>query len=200
MCWGEKRLSDEAHAAVAEPKPTNPKVKIVLVGDTAVGKSCLIINYSQQIFDDNYEPSVLDVYKGTASFLNDEIGLEIHDTTGDDLLSVNRQVIYTKTDCFMLCVSIANRDSFNNIEKWKAEIRSSVGANTPIILVGTKSDLRAHTAQAISKQELLTKYANDDFASQCETSSRAWQDHNVNRAFNMAISTAYYNKYPSQLK
>ena len=43
-------------------------LKIVLVGDTAVGKSCLIINYLNEQFDEHYEPSVLDVFSGSMTF------------------------------------------------------------------------------------------------------------------------------------
>ena len=40
-------------------------VKLVLVGDTSVGKTCLIINYLKNLYSDDYEPTVLDVYRGT---------------------------------------------------------------------------------------------------------------------------------------
>ena len=43
-------------------------LKIVLVGDTAVGKSCLIINYLNEQFDEHYEPSVLDVFSGSMTY------------------------------------------------------------------------------------------------------------------------------------
>ena len=117
-------------------------LKIVLVGDTAVGKSCLIINYLNEQFDENYEPSVLDVFSGTMTFNEKPLGLEIHDTSGDSNLNTIRMISYRKTDCFMLCVSVANRDSYNNIKNWMAEIRS-ICPDTPIVLVSTKSDLRS---------------------------------------------------------
>ena len=61
------------------------------MGDTAVGKSCLITNYLQNAYTDIYEPTVLDVYKGKRTFSYKEDGeskkatvkLEIHDTSGD---------------------------------------------------------------------------------------------------------------------
>ena len=40
------------------------KIKLVLVGDTAVGKSCLVTNYLYNSYEEDYEPTVLDVYKG----------------------------------------------------------------------------------------------------------------------------------------
>ena len=66
------------------------KIKIVLVGDTSVGKSCLIKNYLENKFEENYEPTVLDIYRGTKNVKKKQIDIEIHDTSGDDHLGVNR--------------------------------------------------------------------------------------------------------------
>lgn len=133
-----------------QPKQTGPKqIKIVLVGDTTVGKSCLVINYQRQVFDDLYEPTVLDVFKGTRKFNDKDLPIEIHDTSGDAHLGVNRAVSYNRADAFMLCVAINNRDSFDNVRKWRTEIRQ-VCKDVPIILVGTKSDLRESCADPVT--------------------------------------------------
>ena len=79
---------------------------MVLVGDTSVGKSCLIRNYLYNEFSENYEPTVLDEYKGTKNFMKQEIQVEIHDTSGDDLFGVNRTIKYRGADVFMICVAI----------------------------------------------------------------------------------------------
>ena len=63
----------------------------MLVGDTAVGKSCLIVNYLRNEFSEEYEPTVLDVYRGTKNVDQKQIELEIHDTSGDEHLGVNRK-------------------------------------------------------------------------------------------------------------
>ena len=68
----------------------NKLIKMVLVGDTSVGKSCLIRNYLDNTFSDEYEPTVLDVYKGTKAVRKRQIDIEIHDTSGDEHLGVNR--------------------------------------------------------------------------------------------------------------
>lgn len=118
-----------------------------------MGKSCLIVNYQQEVFDENYEPNVLDVFRGPKQFNGREITLEIHDNTGDPLLGVNRQVCYNKADCFMLCVAINNRASLDNVERWRTEIRT-VCPDTPIMLVATKIDLRNSCDNPITLQEL----------------------------------------------
>ena len=69
------------------PSSNGPKeLKIVLVGATTVGKSCLIRNYKDQIFEDNYEPTVLDVFRGPKAYKGKQVMLEIHDTSGDQYL------------------------------------------------------------------------------------------------------------------
>ena len=142
---------------VIPPKATGPKsVKLILVGDATVGKSCMIVNYQQQTFDENYEPSVLDVFKGPKLFENKEIQLEIHDTSGDRYLGSNRQVCYNKADVFMLCVAVNNQLSLDNVSTWKTEIRQ-VCPNTPIMLIGTKSDLRPVTQNHVTRDDLQRK-------------------------------------------
>ena len=81
-------------------------IKIVLIGDTAVGKSCLITNYLHNKFTDVYEPTVLDVYKGVKTVRKEQVELEIHDTSGDDNLGTNRKVVYKNADLFLLCCSV----------------------------------------------------------------------------------------------
>ena len=74
--------------------PNAPKsIKIVLVGDTSVGKSCLIRNYLENSFSEDYEPTVLDIYRGIKNVKKTQIEIEIHDTSGDRHpdLGLNRQ-------------------------------------------------------------------------------------------------------------
>ena len=65
--------------------PKKTKSKIVLVGNTAAGKTCMISNYlGKQYDEDFYVPTVLDVYKGKRVVSRIEMELEIHDTSGED--------------------------------------------------------------------------------------------------------------------
>ena len=131
----------------------------MLIGDTAVGKSCLIHSYIYNTFTDDYEPTVLDVYRGIKNVSKKQIKLEIHDTSGDENFQENRAVTYRNTDIFMLCVAINKRDSFENIERWVSEVRSqSTCKSTPIILVLTKWDCRVcKESDLITYEELNEK-------------------------------------------
>ena len=94
----------------------------MLVGNNSVGKSSLITSYRKNEFSEAEEPTVLDVYRGTKYINKEKVDVEIHDTSGDDHLGVNRKVQYQDADCFMICVACNVPDSYENIPKWKAEI------------------------------------------------------------------------------
>ena len=125
-------------SSVARPKDF--KVKMVLVGDTSVGKSSLITNYLSNQFNEEHEPTVLDVYKGTKAVQKRQIELEIHDTTGDPELNNSHPLQYNNADVFMVCTSAVDTNSFNNIQKWIVNIRM-IHDDRPIILCLTKKDL-----------------------------------------------------------
>ena len=129
---------------------------MVLVGDTAVGKSCLIENYLHSTFSDDYEPTVLDVYKGPKNINKKRVMLEIHDTSGDEHLGTNRRVVYVGCDVFIICLAVNNRTSLENVQKWKTEVRAA-NEDAPIILMATKMDLRASIDDAITEDEVKRK-------------------------------------------
>ena len=82
----------------------------------------------------------MDVYKGVKNVNKQQLSIEIHDTSGDEHLGVNRKVQYQGADCFMICVACNQKSSFDNIDKWRNEI-SEVEPEKPVMLILTKSDM-----------------------------------------------------------
>ena len=78
------------------------------------------------------------------------------DTAGGEELTNIRLLTYTNTKIFMLCFSIADRSSFENIQRWCIEIKESI-KKPVILLIGTKSDLRNSTppGQCVSTEEAV---------------------------------------------
>ena len=129
---------------------------MVLVGDTSVGKSCLIRNYLDNIFSEDYEPTVLDVYKGTKAVKRRQIDIEIHDTSGDEHLGVNRQIQYKGADIFIVSVATNNPDSLLSVPRWATEIRT-VCPNAPLMIVLTKGDLEDFLDNPVTLQMVQAK-------------------------------------------
>jgi len=117
-------------------------IKVVVVGDGAVGKTCLLIYYTTKAFPQDYVPTVFDNYSCIEMYGGKPINLVLWDTAGQEDYDKLRPLSYPQTDVFVLTYSVVGPDSFTNVEfKWLEEVRKSNPA-APFVLVGTKRDLR----------------------------------------------------------
>lgn len=129
------------------------KVKCVLIGDGAVGKTSLVISYTTNGFPTEYMPTAYDNYTVLVTVNKQPVQLQLCDTAGQDDFDLLRPLCYPNTDIFILCFSIVSPASFHNVsQKWMPEIRAS-GLDTPVVLVGTQSDLRTDVKVLIELSE-----------------------------------------------
>lgn len=117
-------------------------IKCVVVGDGAVGKTCLLISYTKNEFPRDYVPTIFDNYAVTVTIGTEKHILDLFDTAGQEDFDRLRPLAYPDSDVFLICFSVVNPASFDNVrEKWVYEI-SHYSPKTPLILVGTQIDLR----------------------------------------------------------
>ncbi|KAI6176336.1 hypothetical protein M3Y97_00786900 [Aphelenchoides bicaudatus] len=117
--------------------------KLVIVGDGACGKTCLLIVFSKDQFPDVYVPTVFENYVADTEVDGKQIELALWDTAGQEDYDRLRPLSYPDTDVILMCFSIDSPDSLDNIpEKWTPEVRHFC-PDVPIILVGNKKDIRA---------------------------------------------------------
>ncbi|KAI2518453.1 ras homolog family member C [Homo sapiens] len=116
--------------------------KLVIVGDGACGKTCLLIVFSKDQFPEVYVPTVFENYIADIEVDGKQVELALWDTAGQEDYDRLRPLSYPDTDVILMCFSIDSPDSLENIpEKWTPEVKHFC-PNVPIILVGNKKDLR----------------------------------------------------------
>ncbi|XP_074546039.1 rho-related GTP-binding protein RhoF isoform X1 [Halichoeres trimaculatus] len=118
------------------------ELKIVIVGDGGCGKTSLLMVYAKGDFPEKYAPSVFEKYNTTISLGGKEIKLNLYDTAGQEDYDRLRPLSYQEADLVLVCFDVTNPTSFENVMiKWYPEVRHFC-RNTPLILIGCKTDLR----------------------------------------------------------
>ncbi len=118
-------------------------LKCVVVGDAGVGKTCLLISHTTNAFPGDYLPNVCDNYSILIMVDDKPVNLDLWDTAEQEEFDRLRPYVsYPQTDVFLICFSIISPVSFDNVKsRWWPEIQHHA-PNVPLVLVGTKSDLR----------------------------------------------------------
>ncbi|KAK8550269.1 hypothetical protein V6N13_118789 [Hibiscus sabdariffa] len=167
-------------------------IKCVTVGDGAVGKTCMLICYTSNKFPTDYIPTVFDNFSANVAVDGSIVNLGLWDTAGQEDYSRLRPLSYRGADIFALAFSLISRASYENVlKKWMPELRR-FAPDVPIVLVGTKLDLRddAYLADQLGSN-IITSAQGEELRKQIgaaayiECSSKTQQ--NVKAVFDTAI-------------
>lgn len=137
-------------------------IKCVVVGDSGVGKSCLLIRYKTKSlpeFKSSHDYYINKLVNTSKKIQQRPVHLGLWDTIGHESYDRFRPFSYLETDVFMICFSLVDPISFQKVKsKWHPEIRQHSNSGVPLILVGTKLDLR-NKYETLDKSESIKSVA-----------------------------------------
>ncbi|XP_030756250.1 ras-related protein Rab-9A [Sitophilus oryzae] len=167
----------------------NTLLKVVILGDGGVGKSCLMNRFVSNQFDEHSFHTI------GVEFLNKDIEidgetytLQIWDTAGQERFKTLRTPFYRGSDICILTYAVDDKTSFKNLDMWRKEFANYADVKennqVPFIVVGNKSDVPTEERE-VSPLEMET-WCNDNGITSCiETSAKSAS--NVQEAFKMAV-------------
>jgi len=147
-------LDEKDRTKKRDPGKITRAIKVALVGDGTVGKTCILMSYVCQSFLEDYVPTMFDNFSVIESVDGELVNVILWDTAGqEDYETIRTTTCFPNTHVFILCFSVVHPDSFHNIkQKWLEELKKSC-PDTPYILVGTKTDLRSDDETVKKLQE-----------------------------------------------
>jgi len=151
------------------------------MGEGAVGKSALAIQFLRSRFIDEYDPTIEDSYKKVCVIDNEVGELHILDTAGQEAFNAMRESYMRQGEGFLFVYSITSRSSIEELlpmHELLVRIKEGRTANVPIILVGNKCDLEYERQVSMNEGRALARQFGCRFL---ETSAK--ERFNVDQAF-----------------
>merc|ERR1712086_169124 len=177
--------------AMANKSPYDMLIKLLLIGDSGVGKSCLLCRYSDDVFNSNFITTIgIDFKIRTIELDGAKIKLQIWDTAGQERFRTITQAYYRGAMGILLVYDVTDDKSFNNIRTWMRNIEQHANEQVVKILLGNKCDM--------PDKKMVTWEQGNDLAKEYgimffETSAKT--NVNVEEAFT-AIARAIKDKKP----
>jgi len=153
--------------------------KLLLIGDSGVGKSCLLLRFADDTYTESYISTIgVDFKIRTIELDGKTIKLQIWDTAGQERFRTITSSYYRGAHGIIVVYDVTDNESFNNVKQWLHEIDRYACENVNKLLVGNKSDL---TAKRVVSTEQGKEFADSLGIEFLETSAKTAQ--NVEQAF-----------------
>ncbi|SBS84505.1 ras-related protein Rab-1A, putative (RAB1a) [Plasmodium ovale curtisi] len=155
--------------------------KIILIGDSGVGKSCILLRFSDDHFTESYITTIGVDFRFRTIKVNEKIvKLQIWDTAGQERFRTITSAYYRGADGIIIIYDTTDRNSFLHINDWVNEIDKYTNEETCKLLVGNKADCKDEMEIPTTEGENKAKELNIPFI---ETSAK--DSTNVELAFTM---------------
>ena len=172
--------------------------KIIVIGDSGVGKTCLSNKATKNTFDDSYNTTIgFEFFSFNIKMFEKVIKLQVWDTCGQELYRSLITNFYRNASLAIMVYAINNKDSFDNIDVWLKELKIHSNPDSKVFLIGNKIDLE--NERKVSREQ-GEEYSNqNNFSLFMESSAKT--GFNAQKIFIEAARILYNNylKYNNQI-
>ena len=138
----EQNQNEEYEILPEDTQNFDLSFKIIVIGDSGVGKSCLTMKATKNYFENYYSPTVgFEFFTFNLKINDTKIRLQIWDTCGQEVYHLLISGFYRNSSLAILVYSIDNENSFESLESWINEIKTNGNPDVKIFLIGNKYDL-----------------------------------------------------------
>ena len=149
-------------------------IKILTIGESGVGKTCLISRYNRDEFSENHLSTIaIDFKMKNAEINGRRVKIQIWDTAGQERFATLTNGFFKGSDGILVTYSVTDEKSFENVNKWMAQIKERAPADVRILLAGNKNDdIKNRKISLEEGRNLANKYGIPFF----ETSAKNGQN------------------------
>ncbi|XP_063306512.1 ras-related protein Rab-10-like [Pelobates fuscus] len=173
--------------------PANWVIKMVMAGDSNVGKTCILTRYTDNTIPSYISTVGIDFKTKTIEIDETSVKLQIWDTAGQERFHTLSVRYFRGAHGIVLVYDITNTLSFENIAMWMKDIKSKAGEDVEVVLLGNKCDKEDERKVSKERGEKLAWEFGMPFF---ETSAK--ENINIDKAFLM-LSDSIYSKKSSLL-
>ena len=128
-------------------------LKLLLIGDSGVGKSCLLLRYSEDSFTSSFITTIGIDFKIKSITVGDsKVKLQIWDTAGQERFRTITTAYYRGAMGILLVYDVSDDASFSNVRNWMRQIDQNATENVTRVLIGNKSDITGSDRKVTSEQ------------------------------------------------
>ena len=169
--------------------------KILVLGESSVGKTSLLMRYAEDKFESTVQTIGVDFKNKYIIYNNKRIQLELWDTAGQERFKGIAKNYFHAANGVILVFDITNKDSFNKLKYWIDEGKTNVGQDTEIIIAANKIDLEDE--RKVNK-DTINEFGKKMGFEILETSAKTGEG--VDEIFKRLVSRLYSNKKIGKVK
>ena len=178
--------------------------KLIIIGDSYVGKSSILKKAVKKTFDENYQNTIGFEFLLMHFCVNGiKIKLQIWDTCGQEVYRSLVQGFYRNTSLAIIVYDISNKKTFENLDIWLKDLRSQTDQELPIFIAGNKSDKENERQVDYKEAKDFSLSRRIKYFTECSAKT----GYNIENIFNEAVKYLYSackelgkNKIPSNNK